>query len=158
MRKDFEYYDNILSLDPDTGFLYWKIPGKGRKRDKPAGSADRRGYITLTIEYDRVRAHNIVWLLWTGKWPIGELDHRDHNTSNNRPSNLRDTTKSGNNYNRKVTNKYGCPGIFQMKTGLYRSMLNTTCLGYFAALEDAIEARHNAEDLEELIPEFENFP
>jgi len=153
---DFEFIDNLLSLDPDTGFLYWKVPGKGRQMGKPAGTADSRGYITLTINYKRVRAHNLVWLLWTGNWPAGELDHKDWNNSNNRPSNLRDTTKSGNNFNRRVVNRYGCPGIFQMPNGKFRSMLNTTCLGYFWDVEDAIAARRTAEAEMELIPELDN--
>lgn len=144
LNFSFEEINNLLSLDPETGFLYWKQPGRGRQLGKPAGTIDRRGYVTLTINYKRVRAHNLVWLLWTGTWPEQELDHIDHNPSNNRPSNLRDCSASENNFNRKCTNRFGCPGIFQVKKK-FRAMHNTTLLGFFETPEQAVAARRNFE-------------
>ena len=144
LRLSYEQVNKLLKLDPETGFLYWRIPGRGRQMGRPAGSRDRRGYITLRIDYDRIRAHNIVWLLTHGSWPINELDHINHNTSDNRPENLRDVSASENNFNRKCTNIYGCPGIFKVK-GKFRAMYNKTLLGYFSTVEEAIQARRKKE-------------
>lgn len=142
----FEDISSLLRVEPSTGNLYWKQPGRGRQLGKPAGSFDRRGYVTLTIKYKRVRAHNLVWLLTTGEWPKEELDHINHDNSDNRFENLRDCSASENNLNRRCVNKYGYPGIFrERRSGRYRSTYIRKVLGYFDTPEEAIAARKNYE-------------
>ena len=145
LNFDYDYINSLLRLDPDTGFLYWKKPGHGRQMNKPVGSTDRRGYVTVTIDFKRVRAHNLVWLLWTGRWPDQEIDHINHDNSDNRPANLRDCSASENNLNRRCVNIYGCPGIFWERSGKYRATYIRKVLGRFDTPGEAIAARRNYE-------------
>lgn len=139
LRFTFDKINSLLRLDEETGNLYWKIPGRGRQMKKPAGSMDNRGYITLTIDFERVRAHSLVWLLHTGHWPVNELDHINHRNWDNRPVNLRDVTRSENNLNRKCINKYGYPGVYY-SNGSYRATHVRKLLGRFKTPEEAIAA------------------
>lgn len=63
-----------------------------------------------TVPYYKVRvrqeiylAHRVIWLLKTVDWPSNLVDHIDQNTANNKWSNLRRTTYSGNALNTKAT-------------------------------------------------------
>ena len=44
--------------------------------------------------------HRVVWLLCTGSWPLGVIDHIDRNPNNNFIENLRDVSVSENTLNR----------------------------------------------------------
>ena len=50
--------------------------------------------------------HRIAWALVNNRWPNHEIDHWDHNPSNNRISNLRDATPTENQHNRKSPRGY----------------------------------------------------
>ena len=85
---------------PLTGDFYWRIPKRGRSRNKPAGTNDN-GYRKVVIERQPCLLHRVAWKWVTGSDP-GELviDHIDRNRSNNCFHNLRLTDSSGNGANR----------------------------------------------------------
>ncbi len=70
---------------------------------------DKKGYIKCSFLFfgkvDRVFAHQFIYYMVTGIIPI-EIDHLDHNPSNNKFSNLENGTRSENQQNRKETKGY----------------------------------------------------
>ena len=62
-------------------------------KGKVIGTRDRYGYLVYNILGKQYKVHRLVWLLETGKWPSGVIDHIDGIKDNNRFSNLRDTTQ-----------------------------------------------------------------
>ena len=70
----------------------------------------------LTINGKMYRAHRVIWLWMTGKWPENDIDHEDRDATNNRWNNLGDKTKADNNRNRAKTFKpYGTAGRGHVK-------------------------------------------
>lgn len=71
-----------------------------------------------------VAAVAFIWV--TGKWPAHEMDHRDHNTLNDRWCNLREATKAQNLCNRRVLRKTksGYKGVYE-KNGRYRASITS---------------------------------
>jgi hypothetical protein len=82
-----------------------------------------------------------------------EVDHKKHNTHDNRKSELRKVTSSQNNMNAKLAknNSTGYKGItFDIEKNKFRARI--TCnkkvyhLGYFENIENAIKARDKVEE------------
>ena len=100
-------------------------------------------------------AHRLMWLYVYGAFPILNIDHIDRNRSNNCPINLRVATPKQNGENRslKSKNASGHRGVFlrkylKSKPWAVNIMSNrkTIHIGYFATVEEAIQARRMAED------------
>ena len=84
-----------------AGKLYWK-ESRGRKAaGSEAGTNHGDGYKTVRIDGKAVYVHRIVKEMSTGKAVKNEVDHKDRNRANNKPSNLKPATRSQNNLNRK---------------------------------------------------------
>lgn len=141
----------LLTYDPDTGVLTWKPrSGQGARNDtagKPAGSAHKDGYLAVEIGGQKYLAHRVIWLLVTGQWPAGEIDHRDRNRRNNVWSNLRDVTKTVNQQNRSDVT-----GVDLVKrTGKWRARITVNkrqiALGNFADKEMAVAAYKKAKEV-----------
>lgn len=97
-------------------FTYDKVSGKIiNNKGRAIGSRDRYGYLVYNLLGKQFKVHRLVWLLETGDWPVGILDHKDGVKDNNRFSNLRDTTQKVNCNNPNNTlrsdNKSGIKGI-----------------------------------------------
>ena len=90
----------VLAADSPTG-LRWKIEHSKRA---PAGAVAINGktgrYATGSIQGRSVSAHRAVHYLATGEWPP-MVDHRNGNTRDNVPSNLRSSDQQQNQHNRK---------------------------------------------------------
>lgn len=98
-------------------------------------------------------ASRIVFALASGEdaWPH-EVDHRDGDTSNNKPENLRAATRSENASNKKAgrSNSSGVIGVtLCRRTGKWMAQIGkdqkNIFLGRFTLLEDAAKARATAE-------------
>lgn len=168
-----EYLHQLLSYDPSTGVLKWKprdenmfLPGNTsaeancnawnlKYAGEPAGTITKDpGYIVVTIDYVRWRAHRLAWVMMTGSdAPDGfEIDHKDRVRTNNAWDNLRLVNRSQNNMNASLRsdNKSGHRGVGQRKdTGAWYARLKVNgklhLLGHFASFEDARNARIEAE-------------
>lgn len=105
----------LVKYDPETGDM-WRISGPriGRK----AGSTNKLGYTLVTLNGENYLLHRLALLLTNGEWPQGLVDHIDGDPTNNKLSNLREVSHSGNMRNRKLAsnNTSGVPNVYYRKS------------------------------------------
>lgn len=152
---DMERVRQLLAYDADTGAFTWLRNRKGSAARVGALAGCHRpdGYVRIVIDGWIDYAHRWAWRLAVGSIPPGmEIDHIDHNPSNNALSNLRLVTRSGNRRNRSrdSRNKSGINGVHwsenaQAWSVQIRCNRKTTHIGYFKDLQAAAIARKNAE-------------
>ncbi len=144
-----------LRYDEETGLLHWVEPLSSRvKVGDPVISIRADGYIQVGICGRRFMAHRVIWLLVTGRWPNGILDHKDGVRTNNRWNNLREVSASGNSQNMRRAHrdtKHGLLGVSfiqNRKSKPFRSEIRVDGkpmrLGTFATPEEAHAAYLNA--------------
>ncbi len=139
------YYDGVN--------LIWKKSRGRMKAGSIAGCPNDTGRIRVRISGKYYKAHRIIWEMHNGPIPEGyEIDHLDHDPSNNRLNNFRLVLGKENAKNRpkNKNNTSGYTGIsWDKERGKWWAhiMVNykTICLGRFDNLDDAIKARQEAE-------------
>lgn len=97
--------------DKDSGEFFWSDKQKPPFRGRRTGSFDKDGYILLSLQKRKFRAHRVAWLFVHGKWPDGIIDHIDGDPANNRISNLRDVSESVNMQNKIYAGKMTSTGL-----------------------------------------------
>lgn len=140
-----DYLKKILDYDPASGVFVWKRANKVRKAGDVAGGKMPSGYARVKIGRCHYLAHRLAWLWVHGKWPANDIDHIDHNPSNNRIKNLRDVSKSENAQNQihaKADGSSGFLGVsYRKDRGKYKATIivrgRQKCLGHFAIAQDA---------------------
>lgn len=91
----------VLDYDPLTGLFTWLVPTAPRTRvGSVAGGIDSNGYVLISVDSIRYKAHRLAWLHTHGVWPSKYLDHVNRNKADNRIANLRAVTDSENQQNR----------------------------------------------------------
>jgi HNH endonuclease len=116
---------------------------------KPAFTARAtNGYPRGAIWGWQSNAHRVCWAIHYGEWPRHEIDHINGDTSDNRMSNLRDTTQNQRNKCIDPRNRSGVCGVSKEK-GKWRARISHggkwLHLGFFADFADAVKARKEAE-------------
>lgn len=106
----------LLNLfDYDNGVLIWKAnTGKKNKIGTVAGCDKGNGYISVGIFGRRYLAHRIVWIMHNGAIPSGmQIDHINHDRSDNRIENLRVVSNKTNAMNQglRSNNTSGVTGV-----------------------------------------------
>ena len=138
---------NMFDYDVETGFLKNK---KSKKPAKPVSS----GYCRVQIDKKIYPVHRIIWALANNELPDPsyQIDHINGIRSDNRISNLRLVTPSGNNRNSiaQKSPRNGYPGLyFRKDRNMWRVSINIggkkMWLGSFKEKDEAIQARRNAE-------------
>lgn len=163
-----ELLRQLLEYDPETGSFIWRArplemfkasPGRSaevsqilwnsKNAGEPAFQArNRDGYLQGKILGKTYGSHRVAWAVYYGQWPDGEIDHINHNIADNRISNLRVVTRSGNMRNTALqsNNKSGVHGVtFRPGRGCWVVHIHKRYIGYFRHKEDAIAARRKAE-------------
>lgn len=151
----------LLQYDPLTGIVKWldKFPREHFNSDrqwktkttkcagKVVGTLCSGGYLQIRLHGKLEMLHRVIWYMVHNKWPTYDIDHEDHNRSNNRILNLRDIPQEHNNA-RKVNNKSGHSGIFEQKRNTKRPWVvqvfhkgKYLTQQSFAGLQDAITHR-----------------
>lgn len=150
----------LLSYDPATGVIVWRVNRGGTARtNEPAGAIDRQGYAHIKIDGRDYFAHRIAWLLTTGAWPLAQIDHINGLKADNRLSNLREASQAENMRNRPMyrNNETGFKGVtFNKRDGRWQARIKRDGklihLGQFKSPEDASAAY--AEEAAKLHGEF----
>ena len=141
-----------LHYNPDTGLFRkicktkWYLP-----RIEFLGVVDDGGYLIITINKKKHRSHRLAFLYMTGNWPA-QIDHINHNRTDNRWVNLRNVTHTENQRNRTINknNKSGVTGVHKCKSAKkWRAKIKSKGLdihlGYFDDKFEAICARKSAD-------------
>jgi hypothetical protein len=135
----------LLNYDPDAGVFMWRVRGRGRPINRPAGTADSMGYMRVQIDRRFYRAHRLAWLYMTGAWPANHIDHINGMVGDNRIDNLREVTQAENMWSRKlsVTNSSGFKGVSK-KGNKWRAKITKDGrdyrLGYYNTAAEAHDA------------------
>ena len=110
---------------------------------------NKRGYIRGSYNKKIVSLHRLIM----DAHPNISIDHKDHDKSNNRKSNLREATTNQNGMNRQlaVSNKTGVTGFFwYTKLAKWRATIQINnhqiFLGDYDNFDDAVKARKEAEE------------
>lgn len=141
----------LLAYDPETGILTWKITRPGAPAGAVVGTKTPEGYIQIEVEYRLYRAHRVIWLMQTGRWPEHNVDHRNRVRDDNRWENLREATPLQNSWNRGKCsrNTSGKVGVHPINDLLWGAEIGVNGrnikLGRFTCKEEAIAARCEAE-------------
>jgi hypothetical protein len=112
-----------------------------------AGSVQGEDYLVVMINNVTYQAHRVAWLIVTGAWPLGQLDHENGDRLDNRFLNLRDSTPSQNRLNakRRRDNTSGFKGVSYNKIyGRWISYINVDRKRHWLGHFDTPEAAHAA--------------
>lgn len=137
--------DDLFDYNPETGWFTNKINRGRAKAGERAGSVNDKGYRVIKIFGITYREHHLAWFWVYGVWP-NELDHQNDTNDDNRISNLRECTRTQNNYNSECSwSQSGLKGVYLDKRSLkWRSQIQCggkkTFLGVFDTPEEAHEA------------------
>lgn len=157
----------VLHYEESTGIFTWKAREansfsskrassiwKARYENRPAGSLNKIGYITIRIDGILTFAHRAAWAYVHGHWPPICIDHINACKSDNRISNLRLAGPSMNSMNRRIVrhdSSTGFMGVRASRSG--RSYYAYVCLnhrqhhiGAFKTAEEAHAAYLVAKD------------
>jgi hypothetical protein len=148
-----EYLKSILDYNIDTGVFTWKVSKAQRTKIGDVAGWINNGYREIEIDNKHYKAHRLAWLYVNGGMPENLIDHIDGERSNNKISNLRESTHQTNseNYKTPKTNKSGVKNVSWYKS-LNKWVVSISVkkikktIGYFDDIElaelVAIEARN----------------
>ena len=147
-----------LEYNPENGLFRWKKTGGMRRRPSHwFMGRSSNGYKMIKIGTGLWPSHRLAWLIQTGNWPSGQIDHEDGKRANNVFTNLRDVPPSGNAKNKRITsaNKSGVMGVHRVVRKDYplskpwvafiKMNGKRKHLGYFETFEEAVAVRRSAE-------------
>ena len=143
----------LLKYSPDTGELVWVAQSSNRiKVGEVAGTMLTNGYLNISIDGQRYRAHRLAWLYVYGDLPINQIDHINRNKIDNRIVNLREVSNKENHRNMPLqrNNKTRISGVGWCRSqGRWRSHITVDGrfihLGYRDSMLDAAAIRKSAE-------------
>ena len=160
-----ELLRKLLRYDHISGDLYWRLRCESRfatpsyasrwnKRyaGKLTFTALRKGYRCGRIGRRTYSAHRVIWSIFYGNHPDGQIDHINGRKDDNRIDNLRVVTDQENHRNKKmpITNKSGVIGVcWHKRCRRWRATIGVSGklieLGMFREISDAAAARSQAE-------------
>lgn len=143
LLEAFEY-------NPQTGMVVYKKDSRSGLKGTEAGYKHNEGYKSISIGKKEYLLHRVIWMMQTGSWPE-QVDHIDHDRSNNRWSNLREVVSRENQLNagKSRNNTSGVTGVRILPSGKFYSYImvqrKQIGLGTYDDIEDATAARKTAE-------------
>lgn len=143
----------LLTYNPESGEFHWNSAHACRSKRKSlkAGSTNRNGYSSVYVDGRPYQIHRLAWLYMTGERPV-EIDHINHQKSDNRGANLAASTRRQNcrNLSLRRTSTSGVTGVnFNRKTQLWEAWIGVDgariYLGSSVGKSGAIAMRKDAE-------------
>ena len=149
-----EQISEMMSYDPGSGNLIWKVKRGSSKVGKIAGFEKSKGYIAVRVLEVIYHAHRVAWALYHNESPPTdrEIDHIDGDKSNNRIANLRLATSKQNKHNVGMiaSNTSGVKGVtYRKNRNKWQAQISVdercVYLGSYESFDDAVRARKAAE-------------
>lgn len=150
-KKELPSKEYLLSLfEYRDGKLFWKQKTSKYSNIRvgyEVGYLDKNGYIIVVINSKHYKLHRIIWKMFYDTDPMEQLDHIDHDKSNNKIENLREVSQKENSKNqtKNKDNTSGYSNIYIRKDNVKKkykvqfvSEKHTKC---FLTLEEAINHR-----------------
>lgn len=143
-----ERLKECLDYDPATGVFKLKIHRHGTTRSvgDVVGSMTCGGYLETCVDQHTLGLHRLAFLYMTGEIPLGHVDHKNRNKTDNRWENLRVVNHSQNQQNVIAPRKdstCGFRGVYRYGNK-FRAKINVdgkqVHLGTFNNLQDAANA------------------
>lgn len=142
----------LLHYDPATGVFSRLVrTAPNAAVGSIAGGYDAHGYLNVSVDRVRYKAHRLAWLYSFGHWPTGEIDHINGIKDDNRISNLRDVdrTANGRNFVRVTArNKHsGVLGVTFVRSGgrnPWKAAITVSKKRIHIGVYPTIEAAHEA--------------
>ena len=149
MQITQELLKKLFLYGPETGHFIRLISTSSRARKgNIAGYLSSDGYWMITVNGMPQHAHRLAWVYTFGRTPVNEIDHINHNRTDNRIENLREATRTMNERNRTMSknNTSGHNGIYRpagRKKWEVQLWINGKKFrgGYFYNIDEAIKAR-----------------
>jgi hypothetical protein len=152
---DDDWIRSNVSYCSESGFIFIDSCGE-KTRTENETVCNGKEYMISRIGPRRILSHRLAWFLNYGAWPIGVIDHENHNGRDNRIVNLRNVTHAVNlrNAKRSKANKSGVTGVYwNKKSGKWHVSIGGSdrgksmiYLGQFSDIEEAKAARKKAEE------------
>lgn len=134
---------SLIKYNPSTGIFFRQI----NRTERIAGTISKNGYVQIGISGKRYYAHRLAWLYVFGEIPIGDIDHKNGEKSDNRIANLRIATRSQNimNVGIKSNNTSGVKGVSWIKKrGKWQALVCINGLNNHLGLYDDIKKAEEA--------------
>lgn len=142
---------NDLFILRSNGKLFWKKDYYKGKKNVLVGYENREGYKVIKIKGKMYLLHHIVWLMVYGYLPK-EIDHVNHNRSDNRIENLREVEHKENCRNKTLNknNTSGVTGVYWLaKYNVWQARIRVDgkhiSLGCYKDFKEAVKARKEGE-------------
>lgn len=132
----------MLSYDPATGVLTWKVRLSNRVRiGDVAGGLDKRGYTVIGIGGNQHKAHRLAFAIMTGRLPEDHIDHVNGKPSDNRFVNLREVNERVNQENKRLARRDSSTGLLGVvpKRGRYAAYIGTRGKNFYLGTYDTPE-------------------
>jgi hypothetical protein len=147
-----EQLKELLHYNPDTGIFTRLTSYKHFKVGMESGCINGHGYLSIYVKGSSIYAHRLAWLYTHGSLPDEDIDHINHNRTDNRIVNLRCVSRIENGRNMKAStrNSSGHVGVsLRSDNGKWRARISDNykiiTLGTFKTMEEAIRARKDGE-------------
>jgi len=125
-----------LDYDPATGIFRWRETRPKVVVGAVAGTL-QHSYWMIHFRGVDYHAHRLAWLYMRGRWPDGDIDHRNGNRLDNRIDNLREATRSQNNANTRLPrhNTSGFKGVsYYRQTGRWMAYIRHEGRRYYLGM------------------------
>ena len=136
----------VLDYNPETGIWIWKLHYFIRLVGERAGRRTTAGYRQIQIDGKLYYEHRLAFLYMLGRWPKEHVDHINGIKNKNEWTNLREATRTENQYNKSYAkkNKLKIKGVHLNINGKYVAQLRINkevfVIGRFDTLEEATKA------------------
>lgn len=151
--------DNLkeeLDYDPASGKFFRLKTRRSVKVGDVSGtvvtlSQHTKQYVRVGVLGKYYPAHRLAFFYMLGRWPLGDVDHINQDSLDNRWENLRECSHAENGRNQKkyLSNTSGHTGIHLRESGKWRARIfaegKHINLGTFSSYELAVAARALAE-------------